>query len=104
MAAARLFQRKAGLKPLNSLHLMETLSATDWRFPAIGDGFQPNCFIEVEDYLEQKIKALDCYSQVMRDFPHPRSAEIIRGLAAYRGGQAGQRYAEAFQTVFSRSF
>jgi hypothetical protein len=36
----------------------------------------------------------------MRDFPHPRSEEIVRGLAAYRGGQAGIKYAEAFQTVF----
>jgi len=36
----------------------------------------------------------------MRAFPHPRSVEVIRGLAAYRGGQSGMRYAEAFQTAF----
>jgi hypothetical protein len=36
----------------------------------------------------------------VRDFPHPRSPEILTGLAAYRGGQAGMKYAEAFQTAF----
>jgi hypothetical protein len=39
----------------------------------------------------------------MRDFPHPRSEEILKGLAAYRGGQAGLRYAEGFQVVFQQN-
>ena len=35
----------------------------------------------------------------MRDYPHPRSPEAIRGLAATRGAQAGLNHAEAFQTA-----
>ena len=38
----------------------------------------------------------------MRPFPHPRSAHVLEGLAAYRGGQSGCNYAEAFQVVFRR--
>lgn len=38
----------------------------------------------------------------MRDYPHPRSKESLKGLAAYRGSQAGMRYAEAFESVFRR--
>jgi LmbE family N-acetylglucosaminyl deacetylase len=99
-AAVRLFQRKPGMKPLKSLYFMETLSATDWS-PPTGNEFRADAFNELgEDFLEKKISALAAYKGVMRPFPHPRSAEVLRGLAAYRGGQAGMKYAEAFQTGF----
>jgi hypothetical protein len=66
-----------------------------------GNSFSPDTFFEIgETCLEQKIEALRSYRGVMRDFPHPRSPEILTGLAAYRGGQAGMKYAEAFQTAF----
>ena len=54
--------------------------------------------------IELKIEALACYRNVMRQFPHPRSQEAIKGLAAYRGGQSGQKYSEAFQTIFQQGF
>ena len=44
-------------------------------------------------------EALSMYRGVMRPYPHPRSAEFIEGLAAYRGGQWGLMYAEAFEVV-----
>jgi hypothetical protein len=60
-------------------------------------------FIEVgKAGIDLKLAALACYRNVMRDFPHPRSAEAITGLAAYRGAQAGMNYAEAFQTHLQR--
>jgi len=99
-AAVRLFQRRVGVKPLRGLYFMEILSATDWTFPS-GNGFRADTFYEIgTDLLEKKLEALRQYQGVMRDFPHPRSEEILKGLAAYRGGQAGMRYAEAYQTAF----
>ena len=101
LAAARLFQRRADVPPLEALILMEVPSSTDWGFPGAGEGsFQPNSFVEVGDFLERKIDALGCYTNVMRDFPHSRSPEALRGLAAVRGAQCGLGYAEAFQTIF----
>jgi LmbE family N-acetylglucosaminyl deacetylase len=101
MAAGRLFQRRADVRPLEELLLMEVPSATDWSFPGAGDGtFEPNCFVEIGAFLDLKIEALGCYRNVMRPFPHPRSPEALRGLAAVRGAQSGLGYAEAFQTVF----
>jgi LmbE family N-acetylglucosaminyl deacetylase len=99
-AAVRLFQRRAGLTPLRALYFMEILSATDWTF-STADAFRADTFFEIgEAMLAKKIEALRSYQGVMRDFPHPRSEEILRGLAAYRGGQSGMRYAESFQTAF----
>jgi LmbE family N-acetylglucosaminyl deacetylase len=99
-AAARLFQRRTEVPPLRGLFHMEILSATDWAFPGAGNPFQADTFFPVTDNLERKLAALRAYRKVMRDFPHPRSEEVIKGLAAYRGGQAGMAYAEAFQTAF----
>jgi LmbE family N-acetylglucosaminyl deacetylase len=100
-AAARLFQRRPNFPPLRALYFMETLSATDWAFRSGGNDFQADTFYEIgEEFLTLKIQALQAYRGVMRDFPHPRSPEILRGLSAFRGGQAGMRYAEAFQTAY----
>ena len=104
-AAVRLFQRRDDISPLKELLFMEVLSATDW---SVNDGFNSfnaNTFVEVgEDGIEAKIKALSAYRDVMRPYPHPRSAESLKGLAAVRGSQAKLCYAEAFQSVFRRNF
>ena len=99
-AAIRLFQRKP-VKAIKGFFFMEILSSTDWAFPVGNNIFNPNTFVEVgEKNIEIKLKALAAYKGVMRPFPHPRSREVVKGLAAYRGGQAGMQYAESFQCVF----
>lgn len=99
-AAARLAQRRAGVPRLRRLLFMEVLSATDWTF-AGNMPFEPDTFVAIGAHLEKKCEALRAYRGVMRDFPHPRSEQIVRGLAAYRGGQAGFEYAESFQSAFA---
>jgi LmbE family N-acetylglucosaminyl deacetylase len=100
-AAARLFQRRADVPRLKALYFMEILSATDWSFASSGQAFRADTFVEVgEHFLQKKLEALAAYGGVMRDFPHSRSTDVLRGLAACRGGQAGQKYSEAFQTAF----
>jgi LmbE family N-acetylglucosaminyl deacetylase len=102
-AAVRLFQRRPDINPIKELLFMEILSATDWSLNKAINQFNPNTYIEVgEEAIDQKIKALAQYRGVMRDYPHPRSSEALKGLALYRGGQAGMNYAEAFESVFRR--
>jgi N-acetylglucosamine malate deacetylase 1 len=104
-AAVRLFQRRKDVKPLKELLFMEVPSSTDWGLNKTMNQFSPNTFIEVGILsVEKKVEALAQYRGVMRDYPHPRSCEAIKGLAAYRGGQAGLVYAEAFESVFRRNF
>ncbi len=102
-AALRLFQRRAKIKPIQELLYMEILSSTEWSINQAMNAFRPNVFIEVGELaVDKKIKALSLYRGVMRDYPHPRSPEALKGLAAYRGGQSGLKYAESFQSVFRR--
>ena len=102
-AAARLFQRRGDVAPLRELLFMEVPSATDWALDSSGRCFVPNVFIEIgEEGVSKKIEALSAYRGVMRQYPHPRCREALKGLAAFRGGQAGLTYAEAFESVFRR--
>ncbi|CAM3268156.1 PIG-L deacetylase family protein [Filibacter tadaridae] len=104
-AAARLFQRRNDVPQLRELLFMEVPSSTEWGLNTAMNQFSPNTFFEVgEVSVDTKIEALAQYRGVMRDYPHPRSNEAIKGLAAYRGGQAGMVYAEAFESVFRRGF
>ncbi len=102
-AAVRLFQRRSDVKPIKEFWYMEVLSATDWSVNTAMNRFVPNCFVEVgREGIDAKLKALSMYRGVMRPYPHPRSNEAIEGLAAYRGGQSGCHYAEAFEIVMRR--
>lgn len=102
-AAIRLFQRRNDVQPIEACYFMEVPSSTEWTINTAINAFFPNTFIEIGvDGLEMKLKALEHYRGVMRDFPHPRSKEALTGLAAYRGGQSGLNYAEAFNCAFKR--
>lgn len=102
-AACRLFQRRENISALRELLYMEVPSSTEWSFDTSANRFMPNYFVEIgKEGVEIKIKALSAYKGVMRPYPHPRSAEAIEGLAAYRGAQAGCNYAEVFECVFKR--
>ncbi len=104
-AAVRLFQRRPEVNPIKELLFMEVPSATEWALNKSINQFNPNTFIEVGELaVDKKIEALAMYRGVMRPYPHPRSNEALKGLAAYRGGQAGMVYAESFECVFRRGF
>ena len=101
-AAVRIAQRKEGLPSLKLVLFMEIMSSTEWSFDK-DNRFNPNYFVEIgKEGLDLKLKALYAYKGIMRPYPHPRSDEAISGLAAFRGGQACCKYAEAFECVFNR--
>lgn len=102
MVAARLSFRRDDIQPINSVHLMETPSATDWSYAGVNRSFEPNEFVDISETLEAKLRACHAYKGVMRAPPHSRSSEVIQAMATARGGQSGLRYAEAFQTIFRR--
>ena len=94
LAAARPQQNSQ----LTSICSFEVLSSTEWN-PL--QPFIPNMFVDVSSVLDKKIEALIAYGDEMRSPPHPRSVEVVRSLAAFRGAQAGVLYAEAFSLVRS---
>jgi LmbE family N-acetylglucosaminyl deacetylase len=81
----------------------EVLSSTEWASPSHSRVFLPRLFVDVSCSMERKLAALRCYQEELRSFPHPRSCEAVKALAAYRGAAAGFEAAEAFDIVRMRA-
>ncbi len=84
---------------ISSILAFETLSSTEWSAPHSGHPFNPDYFVDCTAAWDKKMKAIDCYKDEMRAFPHPRSPEAINALGIYRGAQAGFQKAEAFKVL-----
>jgi len=82
--------------PVKKLLFFEIPSSTEWNFSSKPKNFSPNYFVEIDKNLKTKIKAIKCYSQELRKWPHPRSLEGIKNLAKIRGAACGSKTAESF--------
>jgi len=81
--------------------MYETLSETDFNF-VVASAFQPNVFVDISDYLSDKIETMKIYASELGEHPFPRSEKALRALATLRGSQSGYEAAEAFQLVYER--
>jgi LmbE family N-acetylglucosaminyl deacetylase len=76
----------------------ETLSETEFGLEP-SKRFQPNVFVNIDGYLELKLRAMNIYSSEVQSFPFPRSNEAITALANVRGAGSGFKKAEAFELL-----
>jgi len=74
----------------------ETLSSTEWQIQTSDKVFLPNWYVDIGQFIVEKIKVLEFYESEMRKYPHPRSYESVEILAKYRGITIGCEFAEAF--------
>jgi LmbE family N-acetylglucosaminyl deacetylase len=81
---------------VRSLLFFETPSSTEWQSAASDLPFTPNWYVPIASTMERKLEALRVYASEMREFPHSRSLDAIKHLAAWRGSCAGVSAAEAF--------
>jgi LmbE family N-acetylglucosaminyl deacetylase len=90
---------------LRSLLCYETGSSTEWAPPFSGSVFSPNVFVDINDTLAQKVKAMSMYAHThvseVKPYPHPRSYEAIEVYAKRHGVVAGMGAAEPFMLVRS---
>ena len=82
--------------PVQAVLCFEVASSTGWQ-SAAAPAFHPTLSIDISATFAAKLEALRCYDVEMRASPHPRSPEMVRALAAYRGSQCGKALAEAFE-------
>jgi LmbE family N-acetylglucosaminyl deacetylase len=86
---------------VREIYAFEVPSSTEWAFQRLEPLFRPSVFVEITETLETKIEALACYDTETRKFPHPRSAEALRAIAARWGSVAGLPAVEAFELIRS---
>lgn len=93
-----------GTRPVNDccvkeIYCFETVSSTEWNFSYGEETFMPNVFVDVENTIDIKMKAMECYVTELADFPHPRSLENLRICAKHWGTVAGLSEVEAFEVM-----
>ena len=81
----------AATRPLENLSVnivmsFEVLSSTEWNPQK---PFHANVFSDVSNYMDVKLAALRAYGDEIRNPPHPRSMDVVKSLANYRGAQVG---------------
>lgn len=97
--AALVAARPFGDYTVKAIYAYETLSETEWAPPFCNDSFIPNYFVNIEQYFQNKVDAISCYSGQLRVFPNPRSIGSIEALSKFRGSTVGYSRAEAFMTI-----
>ena len=89
-------------EPKETLELFLTFeipSATDYRVLRNKKNFMPNYFVNIEKFIDKKIKAIKCYKNEIKKYPHSRSILGIKNLNKLRGNQSGLKYSEAFEII-----
>ena len=87
-------------QPVKDIYAFEIPSSTEWYFQK-NSSFHPNVFFDVEETLELKLQALECYQSEMREFPHPRSLQAVQTIAERWGSVVGIKAVEAFELIRS---
>ncbi len=78
---------------------MEVLSETNFGMHPAQEPFRANSYVDVSDYMDDKLTIMALYEDEMGEFPFPRSEAAIRAQAALRGSEAGCDAAEAFMIM-----
>lgn len=87
-------------QPVREIYAFETVSSTEWNFSYRDSQFSPNVFVKLSAVqFEKKLRAMREYVTELCEYPHPRSLEMLRAVAARWGGVTGGQYVEAFETV-----
>lgn len=92
-ACSKVFRRSY----IKRILTMEIISETNFGMPY--DLFKPNLYIDISNYLDKKLKALNIYDTELGNLPFPRSIDAVKAQAIIRGTEAGVLYAEAFRVI-----
>ena len=77
----------------------ETLSSTDAAYQSPSSAFLPNIYIDISDFMDDKLDIMRKYESEAQPDPMPRSNSAITALARFRGATIGTEYAEAFMLI-----
>ena len=86
---------------LTTFYSYETASETEFNLYK-GTSFDPNIYIDISDFIEEKLEILKIYKSELGEHPFPRSIESVKALSLWRGSNSGYRHAEAFELLMHR--
>ena len=81
---------------VKKIYMIETLSETEFAPSTKEDSFVPNVFVDISEYIDEKLKIMKVFESEIGNHPFPRSERNLIALATLRGATAGCEYAESF--------
>ena len=87
---------RPGTNNVKEILSFEVPSSTEWNYPI---SFNPNFFVDITTELDKKLKAMACYENESRKFPHPRSSKSLQSIAYRWGSVSATQAAEAFEII-----
>jgi LmbE family N-acetylglucosaminyl deacetylase len=91
--------RPTDTSTVRQIRSFEVPSSTEWGDRSVTPQFNPTSYVDINGFLDVKLRAMRAYAQEMRPFPHPRSSEAMEALARWRGAESGLMAAEAFVQI-----
>ena len=81
---------------IKKILMIETLSETEFAPSTKEDGFIPNVFVDISQYMEKKLEIMRVFESEIGEHPFPRSERNLRALGTLRGAICSCEYAESF--------
>mgnify|MGYP001164962550 FL=1 len=86
--------------PKNLRHFTETVLVYEEPYVwSIKDMFQPNIYLNIEGFEDEKVKLMTLYKSQDRQFPFARSGENLKARMKIRGSEVGLKSAEAYNML-----
>lgn len=79
--------------------MYECISETEFAPQLSEKLFVPNYFVDISEFMQEKLEIMKIYESELSKHPFPRSLRNLEALAVFRGASVGVEYAEAFQLV-----
>ena len=83
---------------LKKILSFEIPSSTEWSFNLFGN-FSGNYFVDIEKFINEKLKLINFYKYELKKFPYPRSKENILSQSRFIGSFVGFKNAERFEVI-----
>ena len=88
--------RNASIK---SIRCYQTLSETEYGLRPEDPGFKPNLYIDISQFIEDKIRVVRMYKEELGEHPFPRSLDSIKAQSLLNGSASGSIHAESFLII-----
>ena len=87
---------------VKNLFLYSVPSSTEWNVQTSHTMFIPNWYEAIdEECAEKKYNGMNCYTEELRNYPHPRSIQYLKNEDTAIGNRVGRKCVENFMLVRS---
>jgi len=84
---------------VREVYCYQVPSSTEWAANIAQNTFIPNTFEEVSAYYDKKQQSILVYTSEIREYPHPRSPEVVKVYDEALAKRNGLELAEGFMLI-----